>query len=260
MTFTCSDERKSAFTSYVNRCTSRRITPNLSKSERNFLISYIVPSFEALAFQTDLLCFEWGEIQLKHMNRVLIDIGKSDPASLRFVDGLGYDVNDDERFILEASGDSTLVSQQHANDDTLNMIHSLMCLLKRDARCHLHGSIETYKKVKVFGIQTVKTTMILSEMFMDQDLRYVYKEPRAVEIPVKDHHRSKWLPIADLLAYLITQLDNRLNIMETLQKEHDGKLHVECEDTIRTILFTNAASCEVMIPEGGNGDNEDGIF
>ncbi|ORE06469.1 hypothetical protein BCV72DRAFT_183202, partial [Rhizopus microsporus var. microsporus] len=52
-------------TNFANICSSTRTAPRSDISERTFLIDRIVPIFKPLGKQTDLLTFNWGEIQPK---------------------------------------------------------------------------------------------------------------------------------------------------------------------------------------------------
>ena len=167
----------------------------------------------------------------------MMNVGQLDEMTLRFVDGLGFDKNGNERLILEVSGGYASSDHQHACDDTLKTIHSLMCILKGDAQANAYASLASYQRIKSFGIQTIKTTMILSEMYLGDDMKYKYKEVMTAVIPINDNERIKWLPVIDLLAYLMTQLDVQLECIKRLQEEHNGKLQVEPMDTIQMTLF-----------------------
>ncbi|KAI9498067.1 hypothetical protein BDB00DRAFT_755563 [Zychaea mexicana] len=227
-------------TDFASNCINPWKAPFSDSSERAFLINHVAPIFKSFGNHTDLLCFNWCETYLRQQTqqaRVMVSTGQFDKAILRFVDGLGYDKNNDERLVLEASGGHASDSHQHAIDDTLKIVHSLMCILKGDARKHINGSLCTYRKVKAFGVQTVKSSLILSEMSLGEDLKYKYKEVRTAEIPINDDHRSKFFPIVDLLAYLMVQLDLQMKHLSGLQEEHDGKVVVKREDTIRSTLY-----------------------
>ncbi|ORZ01725.1 hypothetical protein BCR43DRAFT_434685 [Syncephalastrum racemosum] len=125
---------------------------------------------------------------------------RTNPVQLRFVDGLGYDDKDNERLVAEMSGGANIDNGQHAADDTLKVIHSLTCILKADARNCPRASISTFKKLKAFGVQTVQTTMILSEMYIDDDLKFVYKESRKAIVPRNYGQRQKQFAMAEMLA------------------------------------------------------------
>jgi hypothetical protein len=111
-----------------------------------------------------------------------------------------------------------------------------MCVLKGDAHANVNASLANYQRIKAFGIQTIKTAMILSEMYLG-DMKYKYKEVMTAVIPIKDSEQIKWLPVIDLLAYLMTQLDVQLECIKRLQEEHSGKVQVKPTDTIQLALF-----------------------
>lgn len=227
-------------TDFVNICSNSLTAPFCEISERTFLIHHVVPIFKSLGNRTDMLCFNWCESQMRqHKNqaRVMMNIGQLDEMNLRFVDGLGYDKNGDERIILEVSGGYGSNDHQHACDDTLKIVHSLMCILKGDAQANPNASLGTYKQIKAFGIQTVKTTMILSEMYLGGDMKYRYKEVMTAVIPIRYHERVKWLPVINLLAYLMSELDTQSKYIQQLQEEQNGKVQVNPVDTIHMALF-----------------------
>lgn len=49
-------------------------------------------------------------------------------------------------------------------DDLLKIVHSLICILKADARTYPESSMTVFKKLKAFSVQPVRTTVILSEI------------------------------------------------------------------------------------------------
>ncbi|KAG1471035.1 hypothetical protein G6F56_002350 [Rhizopus delemar] len=227
-------------TDFVSTATIRTI-PSSMTDERTFLINHVVPIFKSFGSQTNMLCFNWCESQLRLQTkqaRIMVNIGHLDEVKLRFVDGLGFDFNGSERLIMEISGGQASDDHQHVCDDTLKVVHSLMCILKNDAQTSSNASFATYQQVKAFGIQTAKTTMILSEMRLN-NLKYEYTEIMSVIIPTNDSNRSKWLPVGNLLAYLMVQLDKQMAILKKLQEEHDGKVQVHPDSTIRRTLFNN---------------------
>jgi hypothetical protein len=222
-------------TDYANNNTNVQTAPSSDVSERTFLINHVIPVFKTLGNQTNLLCFNWCEsrfMQQTRQSRVMVSIGQLDETTLRFVDGLGFDKNGDERLILEVSSGRLSDDHHHASDDTLKIMHSLMCILKGDSQTHANASLATYQRVKAFGVQTVKDVVILSEMTLGDDLKYLYKEVLTAAIPINDTHRSKWLPMFNLLAYLLVQLGHQASAIKRLQEEHDGKHAVDQKITL----------------------------
>ncbi|ORX48786.1 hypothetical protein DM01DRAFT_1338443 [Hesseltinella vesiculosa] len=227
-------------TDFANSNTNEQMAPFSDVSERTFLISNVVPIFKTFGHQTNQLCFNWCEpqtMQQTRQSRVMVNIGQLDETTLRFVDGLGFDRDNNERLTLEVSGGRLSDDHLHASDDTLKIIHILMCILKGDARSHANASLATYKLLKAFGVQTVQDTVILSEMTLGDDYKYCFKEVLTAAIPVNDRIRSKWLPIFNLLAYLMVQLDDQVNIVQRLQGEHNGLHAVDQKDALVSMLY-----------------------
>ena len=113
--------------------------------------------------------------QQRYQARIMTNIGQRDEMNLRFVDGLVYESGVDG-LILQVSSGHAFIGHQHACDDTLKIVHSLMCILKDDAQANANASFASYQRIKVFGIQTIKTTIILSEMYLDDEMKYKYNK------------------------------------------------------------------------------------
>lgn len=82
---------------------------------------------------------------------------------------------------------------QHAADNTLKIVHSLIYILKAD-----------HKPIPNLILQT---TVILSEMYVGNKLKFVHKEYRKVTIPRNHGQRYKWLAMERMLAYLNVSLE-----------------------------------------------------
>ncbi|KAI8062607.1 hypothetical protein BC940DRAFT_278516 [Gongronella butleri] len=231
------DAMRFIFTDFVNVCTNPVTAPQAAQSERTFLVDHVVPILRSLATQSQLLAFNWCGAVLKQKAR------QARPATTaRNVDALGYNAQGYERLVVEISGGHTVEQPSHAADDTIKIIHSLLCVLKGDAQGHLNASLATYKKIKTFGIQTIEAHMVLFEMHLGDDLTYEYKEVMSASVPINDEQRTRWLQVAEMLAYLMLELHEQDAHLTTLQKEHDGALQLDTTTTIRSNLYPATAN------------------
>ncbi|KAI8064363.1 hypothetical protein BC940DRAFT_306063 [Gongronella butleri] len=153
-----------------------------------------------------------------------------------YMDAIGYDTHDKERLVLKSSGSCAADDLAHAADDTVKIVQKLMTILKRDADDFQRSSLATFKKIKAFGIQTIQDTMILSEMHMGDNLQYIYKEVMSVKVPLDDSGRVNWVPVAEMLAYLMIELHAQNDWIRTAYEEHGSLVEVDPNDMIRNIL------------------------
>lgn len=106
-------------------------------------------------------------------------------SALRYVDGLGYDIYGEEYLVIEASSNQQTEILQHMLDDTAKQIHSSMGLLQGIPNTYSNASFATMRKMKIFGIQCVRTSIALPQTSFDKDGKYMYEEIRSVRIPTK---------------------------------------------------------------------------
>ncbi|KAI7907141.1 uncharacterized protein BX663DRAFT_426831, partial [Cokeromyces recurvatus] len=109
----------------------------------------------------------------------------------RYVDGMGYDDRRNERVVFEAFSGQCNASIDKIIDDSTKKISSTMLKLKGTASFHLNAKFDTLLKTKVFGIQSIKTNIVLSEMLFQEDGRYHYRKVRSTEVPAEYVERNK---------------------------------------------------------------------
>ncbi|GAB5587726.1 hypothetical protein Unana1_02626 [Umbelopsis nana] len=219
-------------TAFADNCTSTNTAPLTDYELRR-----VVPIFQTFGNQTGLLSFDWCEWERKHHAVAEMDHALWEKGRPRFADGLGYDWSGEERLIMKASGGQHHEDVQQTIDDSIKQISSMILMLKGLGNSHLNASFNTVMKTNVFGIQSIKTSIILSEIQVDEHGKFVYKEVRTAEIPTTYAQRNKWLRIFELLAYLLVGLEEQVANLKTLDDEQDGKMDVLPEETIRMMLY-----------------------
>jgi hypothetical protein len=219
---------KLILTHFAGKC--RRERRKITNSERTFWVSHVVPIFDVFADQTGLLNFRWCEIYLQaHADTT--------PGMVRYVDGLGLDLSDTERIVMESSSGEHKENVKHTEDDTLKQIHSSVTMLKADINNHRNAAFSTMCQIETFGIHCVKKEITLSKTKLNGATGgYIYQEIRSAEIPVTYEERHKWLKMADLLATLMNLLIVHQKIRDQLDKENSGYVPVLESLRVQSVL------------------------
>ncbi|KAI8644699.1 hypothetical protein BD408DRAFT_320870, partial [Parasitella parasitica] len=71
--------------------------------ERTFWIDRVVPLFQIFGDQTGLLSYKWCEVFSQKYAEISADISNCKPGNARYVDGMGYDIHDEERLVMESN-------------------------------------------------------------------------------------------------------------------------------------------------------------
>ncbi|ORE00756.1 hypothetical protein BCV72DRAFT_237410 [Rhizopus microsporus var. microsporus] len=224
---------KFILTTFADTCSTIAINTKPNKDyERTFWVKYIVPVFQTFANQTGLLSLNWCEIStICHSNE--------DQDTTRYVDGMGYDKRRNERAVFEASSGQYNANADKIIDDSTKQISSMMSMLKGIASRHLNAKFETLLKTKVFGIQSIKTNLVLSEVLLREDGRYHYSEVRSAEVPTEYVERNRWIKVFEILCYLFVELKNQEVCYQTMEDEEQGAILVIPEITIKSKLNSN---------------------
>ncbi|KAG1442573.1 hypothetical protein G6F46_013024 [Rhizopus delemar] len=219
---------KLILTHFAGKC--RRGRRKITNSERTFWVSHVIPIFDVFADQTGLLNFKWCEIYLQaHADTI--------PGMVRYVDGVGLDLSDTERMVMESSSGEHKENVKHTEDDTLKQIHSSITMLKTDINNHRNAAFSTMCQIETFGIHCVKKEITLSKTKLNGATGgYIYQEIRSAEIPVTYEERHKWLKMADLLATLMKLLIAQQKIRDQLDKENSGYIHVSENLRVQSVL------------------------
>ncbi|KAG0734341.1 hypothetical protein G6F57_016114 [Rhizopus arrhizus] len=196
----------------------------------HFAGNHMVPIFDVFADQTGLLNFRWCEIYLQaHAG--------TNPGMVRYMDGLGLDLSDTERIVMESSSGEHKENVKHTEDDTLKQIHSSITMLKTDINNHRNAAFSTMCQIETFGIHCVKKETTLSKTKLNGATGgYIYQEIRSAEIPVTYEERHKWLKMADLLATLMNLLIVQQKIKDQLDKENSGYVFVSKSLRVQSVL------------------------
>ncbi|KAK4509678.1 uncharacterized protein ATC70_006980 [Mucor velutinosus] len=155
------------------------------------------------------------------------------------VDGMGYDHWGFERVALEGSSGLSNASSDKVIDDATKQISTLISMMKRIAGHHLNSDVQSFINTKVYGIQSVNSTVILSEVRFLFDGKYEYKEIRSAQVPTIYGERNRWPKIFEILCYLEMELQKQKLVYEIMENEEQGLTTVLPENSLKNKLPTD---------------------
>ncbi|KAI8094666.1 hypothetical protein BDF21DRAFT_409218 [Thamnidium elegans] len=126
-----------------------------------------------------------------------------------FADGIGY-TGQDERLLMEASSGGLEENLDHTLGDSLKLLENLTAILNTYRAKYLNSDKTTFSKLKVFGIQCVKTTITLVSVSAPGDGKILYHTPRSSQIPTTFDERHHLLSLFELLAYLLVCISTKV--------------------------------------------------
>ncbi|KAI9490629.1 hypothetical protein BDB00DRAFT_790146 [Zychaea mexicana] len=232
-----------SLTSFVDNCTettlgttSAAMTHMGKDYERTWWVRRIVPVFQTFANQTGLLAFDWCECEVRHHALADVDPEYCQTGTPWFADGLGYDWTGMERLVMEGSSGQHKEKLPKTIDDSVKQVHNMLNMLKGIANTHLNSSFQTFSQTRVYGIQTIRATIALSEMQMNDQGKFVHRQALTATIPTRHEERNKWLGVFNMVAYLLIALETQVDNLAILDDEQEGKINVETEETVRVKL------------------------
>ncbi|KAG0734369.1 hypothetical protein G6F57_014744 [Rhizopus arrhizus] len=140
--------------------------------------------------------------------------------AFRYVDGLGYDMYGEERLVIEASSNQHKERLQHMLYDTAKQLLSSICMLQGIANTYSNANFITMRKTS-----------------FDENGKYMYEEIRSVKIPTTYDEQTRLIRVMDLLAYLLIEINEQEQTVNTLRDEHDGKVEVDEKYLVKTVLY-----------------------
>ncbi|KAI9247751.1 hypothetical protein BY458DRAFT_446176 [Sporodiniella umbellata] len=221
-------------TDFSGKC--YRVGKTLDNYERTFFIDRVVPIFQNMGDQTGLISFKWCEIFSQGFAAFSILNGQS--STTRYVDGMGYTVADNQEcVVIESASGPVKERRDKTEDDSLKQLHTCICVLHSVISCYPNASINTMKKVLAFGINIVKTTIILSTLNINEaGDGYVFKELESCQIPTNYEDRQKYLRLFNFIANFILLLKDQNQVFQQLKNEHYGTIPIDKSFTIRSIF------------------------
>lgn len=189
-----------ALTCFSSRCS--RITAIKTNHERTFFVDFIVPIFQYFHDQIQYLQFQWCEVYIQSRSTGLVDMQTWTKDKVGYADGIGY-TGQDERLLVEVSSGGLEEELDHTLSDSLKLLENLTAILNTYRAKYPNSNKMTFARLKVFGIQSVKTTITLISMSAPGDGKILYHAPRTSQIPTTFEERHHLLSLFELLAYLL---------------------------------------------------------
>jgi len=155
----------------------------------------------------------------------------------KLVDGMGYDHWGFERVALEGSSGLSNASRDKVIDDATKQNITLISMMKRIASHHLNSDVQSFiNNTKVYGNQSVNSTVILSEVRFLVDSKYGYKEIRSAHVPTIYGETNRWPKIVEILCYLEMELQKQKLVYEIMENEEQELIIVFPANSLKNKL------------------------
>lgn len=153
-----------------------------------------MPIFQTFANQTCSMSINWCEFETIHHSMEEMDnsLQKGVPRNM---DELAYDHYRNERVAFEGSSGKYKANINKIVDDSTKQVSTMIAMLKDIVNRHLDANFKTFLDTKVFGIQSVRSSIVLSEVQVKEDGRFSYREVHSAEVPTvyEENCKQKWL-------------------------------------------------------------------
>ncbi|KAF1804384.1 hypothetical protein FB192DRAFT_1446238 [Mucor lusitanicus] len=147
------------------------------------------------------------------------------------MDGIGTALDDDvSRIVIESSG---IKDGPHTEEDTLKLLETTTICLNDEKAKYQQASFTTFRARRIFCIQVVGYKLTLLFSFVHQNDRWACLWERSALVPNNWDQRTFWFQTFELLAHLMTMLDDQDVITEKLIEENNGYIQVDKNDTLR---------------------------
>ncbi|CEG83482.1 hypothetical protein RMATCC62417_17394 [Rhizopus microsporus] len=150
---------------------------------------------------------------------------------------MGYDTSGQERLTMETSSGQHHEDVRKTIDDSIKKVSSMISMMKALASSHMNASISTLAATRAFGLQAIKTTIVLPEARTDLQGKYHYNEVCTVVIPTSYDQRNKWLRVMELLPCLFIGLERQILNIKSLEDEQCGYINARPSDMIRNTII-----------------------
>ncbi|KAI7884728.1 uncharacterized protein EV154DRAFT_427889, partial [Mucor mucedo] len=179
---------------------------NISHHERAHFVENIIPSLLALGKALDFIEFKWRESEF--LSSKVLNLKDSD-YDLRSIPGKYIDApgtltthNNMELIIVEASSGQFKENVAHSIEDTLKILECGIASLRKEAAHYNDASLSTFKSLKVYGVQVIKSQVTLSAISLDDESHWKCIELRSAKLPTGWSDRIGLIQYLELLATL----------------------------------------------------------
>lgn len=145
------------------------------------------------------------EVYIQSRSTGLIDMQTWAKDKNGYADWIGY-TGQDERLLMETSSGGLEEDIDHTLGDSLKLLENIAAILNTYRSKYLDSNKTTFSRLKVFGIQCIKTTITLISVSAPGDGKFLYHTPRTSQIPTTFDERHHLLSLFELLAYLLVRI------------------------------------------------------
>ncbi|KAG1623741.1 hypothetical protein G6F45_010687 [Rhizopus arrhizus] len=188
--------------------------------------------------------FRWCETEFhstKTLNLVDYDYDLRGAPPSKNIDALGIlsTQNNMELIVVESSSGRLKEHTSHTIEDSLKVLECGVAALKKEAIHYKNASLDTFKKLKVYSVQIIKTQVTLSELSLFNESHWKFVEKRSAKLPTNWNDRLEMIQYLELLATLFDDVLNTQLTQKELIKENLGLVSINGP----TIGSISKASC-----------------
>ncbi|KAG1043128.1 hypothetical protein G6F43_011734 [Rhizopus delemar] len=213
---------------FTNLCSFHlvcRIVPEFVQNhERTHFVENIVPSLLALAKITGFIEFKWCEapfLSSKRLNLKGYDYDYRSASSNKL--GILKTQNNMELIIAEVSRHGTMKENTtYTIEDALKILECSVSALRKEVTYYKNASLKTFKKLKIYSLQVIKTQVTLSEMSLSNKTHWKFIEKRVAKLPTNWNDQLCFVQYLELLATLFDSILTTQQIQKQSVKENLG--------------------------------------
>ncbi|KAG1554738.1 hypothetical protein G6F49_007756 [Rhizopus delemar] len=212
---------------FINLCSFHlvcRIVPEFVQNhERTHFVENIVPSLLALAKITGFIEFKWCEapfISSKRLNLKGYDYDYRSASSNKL--GILKTQNNMELIIAEVSSGTMKENTTYTIEDALKILECSISALRKEVTYYKNASLKTFKKLKIYSLQVIKTQVTLSEMSLFNKTHWKFIEKMVAKLPTNWNDQLCFVQYLELLATLFDSILTTQQIQKQSVKENLG--------------------------------------
>ncbi|KAG1582668.1 hypothetical protein G6F48_009009 [Rhizopus delemar] len=135
------------------------------------------------------------------------------------------DINNMELIVVESSSGRLKEHTSHTIEDSLKVLECGVAALKKEAIHYKNASLDTFKKLKVYSVQIIKTQVTLSELSLFNESHWKFVEKRSAKLPTNWNDRLEMIQYLELLATLFV-----------CNRQHEGYLYYNHANLLMALL------------------------
>lgn len=171
-----------------------RITPFPTNEERTLYVEHIVQLFKYFSNISGLLSFSWCERKDKDAATSIFFLTQ-EKSTTTLLDGIGRNKKCFPCIVIESSGFNITANIDHTLEDSIKNIKSATDALKCIMCKYPNSSFNTFKKVNVYSIQVIQTTITLMKYSLKDKNSFKAVECCSVSLPASFEDRLYMLAV-----------------------------------------------------------------